>query len=69
MFIISGASRYVTGLIVGVLIGLWLGVNIGKDKPLLSNPLEEPELVEQVKKQASEALRDTRRAVRERLKD
>lgn len=36
------------GLIVGTAVGLWLGVNLGKGKPLLSNPLNEPTLREQL---------------------
>ncbi|MEJ2646391.1 MAG: YtxH domain-containing protein [Gammaproteobacteria bacterium] len=36
------------GLIVGTAVGLWLGVNLGKGKPLLSNPFNEPTLREQL---------------------
>lgn len=36
------------GLIVGTAVGLWLGVNLGKGKPLLSNQLNEPTLREQL---------------------
>ncbi|MBN1379778.1 MAG: hypothetical protein JXA04_11155 [Gammaproteobacteria bacterium] len=30
------------GVIIGLLIGLWFGVNIGKHKPIYSNPFAEP---------------------------
>ena len=30
------------GIIVGLLIGLWFGVNIGKNKPIYTNPFAEP---------------------------
>ena len=43
-------------LVVGVLIGLALGVNIGRDKPLLSNPFEKQSLTERVKQLGSETL-------------
>ena len=43
-------------LVVGVLIGLALGVNIGRDKPLLSNPFEKASLKERVKQLGSETL-------------
>jgi hypothetical protein len=29
---------FAIGLLVGGLLGLWLGVNIGKGRPLVSNP-------------------------------
>jgi hypothetical protein len=29
------------GLVIGLLIGLWFGVNIGKGKPVYSNPFAE----------------------------
>ena len=29
------------GVFIGCLVGLWLGVNIGQEKPLFSNPLPE----------------------------
>lgn len=30
---------FAIGLLIGGLMGLWLGINIGRDQPLLSNPL------------------------------
>jgi|GEM_PF-6496734 len=30
---------FALGLLIGGLAGLWLGINIGRDQPLLSNPL------------------------------
>ncbi len=30
---------FAIGLLIGGLAGLWLGINIGRDQPLLSNPL------------------------------
>ncbi len=29
------------GLLIGGMIGLWLGVNLGKDQPLMTNPFTE----------------------------
>ena len=31
----------ILGLIIGTLLGLWFGINIGKNKPWYSNPFEE----------------------------
>jgi len=37
------------GVCIGTLIGLWLGVNIGRDRALLSNPFAERSLQESLK--------------------
>jgi hypothetical protein len=57
------------GVVVGVLFGLWFGVNIGKGKPILSNPFAGQELQQKAKETASEAIEDTRRALRKSLDD
>lgn len=43
-------------LIIGVLIGMALGVNIGREKPLLSNPFTKESLVDRAKQLGSETL-------------
>jgi hypothetical protein len=37
------------GLVIGLLLGLWFGFNMGKDRPLLSNPFEEASFHEKIK--------------------
>ena len=44
------------GLIIGVVVGMWFGVNIGKGKPFYTNPFEEPTLAERLKKGTGEAV-------------
>ena len=44
------------GIIVGLAVGLWFGVNIGKGKPFYTNPFEEPTLAERLKKSTGEAV-------------
>jgi len=43
-------------MVIGLLIGMALGVNIGREKPLLSNPFEKDSLVERAKQLGSETL-------------
>lgn len=31
-------SKLIVGLVIGAMLGLWFGVNIGRERPLLSNP-------------------------------
>ena len=43
-------------LVIGLLIGMALGVNIGREKPLFSNPFTEEALVDRAKRLGSETL-------------
>lgn len=49
-------SRIVIGIVIGLLFGLWFGVNIGKDKPIFSNPFEEQTIQGQIKKSSEKLL-------------
>ncbi len=50
-------------LVVGILIGMALGVNIGREKPLLSNPFEKESLADRVKRLGSETLEKSGKAL------
>lgn len=52
------------GLLVGAAMGAWVGVNIGRDAPLLSNPFAERTITDRVKDSAGEAYDKTRDALR-----
>ena len=43
-------------LIIGVLLGMWFGVNIGRGKPFYSNPFEAETIQEKFKKAGEGAL-------------
>lgn len=62
-------KKYGIGIVIGVLLGLPIGVNIGKDKPVFSNPFAERSLGSQVKGKAKDVISDTKRALRDSLKD
>ena len=52
------------GAVIGVAIGLWLGVNIGREMPLLSNPFSYHEsLPEKLKRVSGETLEKSGRAL------
>jgi len=51
------------GVVIGVAIGLWLGVNIGRERPLLSNPFNKASLNEQLKRVSGETLEKSGRAL------
>ena len=52
------------GAVIGVAIGLWLGVNMGRETPLLSNPFSYHEsLPEKFKRVSGETLERSGRAI------
>ena len=62
-------KKFFYGLIVGAIIAFPLGINFGKDKPLLSNPLAaKPDIPEKVKERTEEAIQSTKEAIHEATK-
>ena len=61
-------------LVIGVAIGMWFGVNIGRDEPFYSNPFDAHTINQQIKKATGEtlekggqALEKTGQALKEKL--
>jgi len=49
--------RYlILGLVIGAIIGLWFGINIGKDKSIFANPFSEPTIQKRLKQTGGEVL-------------
>jgi hypothetical protein len=55
-------KKYIMGGFIGLLIGLWMGVNIGAERPLWSNPFAKKDLSQKAKEVASEAWKDAKKA-------
>lgn len=64
-----GLKKYVVGIFIGLLFGLWMGVNIGKNQPLWASPFAKRSLAEQAQTKANEVIKDAKKAMREKLKD
>lgn len=62
-------KKAIIGCCVGLLLGLWMGVNIGKHQPLWANPFAERSLSAEAKAKAKEVIKDTKKALRDKLKD
>jgi len=64
-----GIKKYVVGAIIGGLVGLWSGVNIGKNQPIWGNPFAEQErgMADKAKTKAQELVKDAKKALREKL--
>ncbi len=54
---------FLPALIIGLCVGLALGVNIGREKSLLSNPFEKASLTDKIKDLGSEALEKSGKAL------
>lgn len=55
---------FAVGLLVGGIVGLWCGMNIGKGQPLLSNPFADVSLSQRASQTASQAREQVGDAVR-----
>lgn len=59
-------KKLVMGFVLGVLIAFPLGINFGKDVPLLSNPFAaKPDIPARLKERAGELYKDTKEAIHE----
>lgn len=57
-------KQFVVGFVIGAVIAFPLGINFGKDAPLLSNPLAtKPDLSARVKERAGELVQDTKEVI------
>lgn len=62
-------KKFFIGLILGLLIAFPLGINFGKDEPLLSNPFAaKPDIAERVKERTGELLQDTKEVIHDATK-
>jgi hypothetical protein len=64
------------GLVIGIAIGMWFGVNIGREVPIFSNPFDANTLNQKLKKTTGEtlekggqALEKTGQALQDKLKN
>ena len=44
------------GIIIGLLLGLWFGVNIGRDRPIYSNPFADSAIKDKIKTSVGEGV-------------
>jgi hypothetical protein len=62
-------KKFFIGLAIGLVVAFPLGINFGKDKPLLSNPFAaKPDIAERVKERTGEVLKETREAIHDATK-
>jgi len=56
-------------IIIGIIIGLWFGINIGRDEPLLSNPFSHKPLQKKLLESGEDLLDKGNQAIKEKLRD
>lgn len=62
-------KKFLIGFVIGLIIAFPLGINFGKDMPLLSNPFAaKPDITERVKERTGEMLQETKEAIHEATK-
>ncbi len=55
---------FVKGLVIGAIIAFPLGMNFGKDEPLLSNPFAiKADISERIVEESGRLLKETKRAI------
>ncbi len=72
----KGISKLVVGLLIGAILGLWFGTNIGRERPLLSNPFRKESVHEKFRKagrglfdSAGDAIKESIDDLRDKFKD
>jgi hypothetical protein len=53
---VFGIKKILIGFCVGMVFGLWFGVNLGKDQPIYSNPFHEASLKDRLVESGGNAL-------------
>ena len=60
---------FVKGLVIGAIVAFPLGMNFGKDEPLLSNPFAvKADIPERIAEESGRLLKATKRAIHEATK-
>jgi hypothetical protein len=67
----AALKNVITGLVIGGLVGVWIGVNIGKGQPIWAYPFAEESkmLTDKAKEKADTATKDVKKALIEKLEE
>lgn len=56
------------GILMGLIVGLWLGVNIGKGNPIFGNPFAKEDLSQKIKEKVGESLEQLGEDIKGKIK-
>ncbi len=65
IFFIKDLKNLITGILIGLLAGLWFGVNLGKGQPIFDNPFNNPTIQSKIKKTGNRVLEESGKALEE----
>jgi hypothetical protein len=67
----AAIKKLITAFIIGLIVGVWMGVNIGKKQPIWSNPFKEEQkkITRRAKEKVGDVIKDTKKAIRDKLDD
>jgi len=65
----KGISKLIAGLLIGAMLGLWFGVDIGRERPLFSNPFKKESIHEKFRKAGKGVLDSVGGAIEESAED
>lgn len=57
------------GFLIGGIVGLWVGVNLGKEQPIMSNPFGDSARVQELDKKFTELQKDLSKKSKEFYND
>lgn len=57
------------GLLIGAIAGLWIGVNLGKDQPLMTNPFADKNSMSELNKKYEQLQQDISKKSKEIYND
>ena len=60
-------KHLVIGGVIGLFIGLWFGVNLGKGQPIYSNPFHDVSIKDRLVESSGDALEKSGRALKNSL--
>lgn len=65
---LNNLKKLSIGIIIGLLTGLWMGVNYGRNQPILSNPFVDQPLHKKLLNSSASFLEKSGRAIKESIK-
>ena len=57
------------GMLMGVIVGLWLGVNIGKGNPIFGNPFAKEDLSQKLKQKVGKSIEQLGEDIKGKIKE